>query len=230
MVKLKVKDLRCLAKHERSLLQAGQVLAVHQVEGQHRHARISLEAGRLFLHALKEQSLPQDVATLQVSEVVPPSPPCMVFLDLSWPGHAPRRVHIRLGSDTPRGRQFMLLCMGQCGPSYLNTKLFRVENKGEPGECVRGGDYESNDGTGTCQLLPFLDRGVYQESHWAGDVFAKRLGKGLFGILTRDHQAEEWGIDVFSEVVEGLHVVAEAALHSNIMEVTVVDCGVVLRG
>ncbi len=52
-------------------------------------------------------------------------------------------------------------------------------------------------------------------------------GGGLFGIITRDCQVGGASC-VFGEVVEGLHVVAEAAQHRAIMEVTVADCGVVL--
>ncbi|XP_050731792.1 uncharacterized protein LOC127006226 isoform X2 [Eriocheir sinensis] len=235
---LKAEDLRSLTQPTRSLLQAGRVFAVHQVEGQRRHARISLDAEdeRLYLHALKEHTLPLGAATLQVSEIVPPSPPCMVFLDLSWPGCAPRRVHIHLSPNTPRGRQFMLLCTGQCGPSYRDTRLFEVWTDGKMRGCVWGGDYESNDGDGPSVLVPELGVSEYQRSCCAGDVFMDpdawgrddQLEFGHFGILTRDWVGcVAWPL-VYGKVVEGLHVVAEAAQHSDITEVTVVDCGVVL--
>ncbi|XP_050739173.1 uncharacterized protein LOC127009848 [Eriocheir sinensis] len=231
---LTAEDLRSLTQPARRLLEAGWVFAVHQVEGQRRHARISLEAGQLCLHALKDHPPPLGAATLQVSEVVPPSPPCTVFLDLSWPGRAPRRVRIRLSPDTPRGRQFLLLCTGQRGPSYVNTRLYHVEKKGEAGEFVRGGDYESNDGSGSSVLLPGLGEGEYRESGRAGDVFGLvwndriRGENGKFGIFTRDCQDSVVSLRVFGEVVDGLHVVAEAAQHRDIKEVTVADCGVVL--
>lgn len=50
------------------------MFAVHQVEGQQRHARVSLEAGRLHLYALKEQPLPLGAGTLQVSWGLRPPP------------------------------------------------------------------------------------------------------------------------------------------------------------
>ncbi|XP_050705428.1 uncharacterized protein LOC126990829 [Eriocheir sinensis] len=226
-------DLRSLTQPARRLLEAGRVFAVHQAEGQRRHARISLEAGQLCLHALKDHPPPLGAATLQVSEVVPPSPPCTVFLDLSWPGSAPRRVQIRLSPDTPRGRQLLLLCTGQRGPSYINTRLHGVERKAEAGEFVKGGNYESNDGEGSSVLLPGLDEGEYRKSGRAGDVFGlgwtdpTRSECGNFGIRTRDRK-DGGGSLVFGEVVDGLHVVAEAAQHRAIKEVTVADCGVVL--
>ncbi|XP_050739125.1 uncharacterized protein LOC127009806 [Eriocheir sinensis] len=231
---LTAEDLRSLTQPARRLLEAGRVFAVHQAEGQRRHARISLEAGQLCLHALKDHPPPLGAATLQVSEVVPPSPPCTVFLDLSWPGSAPRRVQIRLSPDTPRGRQFLLLCTGQRGPSYVNTRLCGVESKAEVGEYVEGGDYESNDGEGSSVLLPGLDEGEYRESGRAGDVCGlvwtdcTRGECGNFGIFTRDCKDGDESSHVFGEVVDGLHVVAEAAQHRDIKEVTVADCGVVL--
>ncbi|XP_050730498.1 uncharacterized protein LOC127005592 isoform X8 [Eriocheir sinensis] len=231
---LKAEDLRSLTQPIRSLLQAGLVFAVHQVEGQRRHARISLEAGQLYLHALKDQPLPLGAATLQVSEVVPPSPPCTVFLDLSWPGRATRRVKIHLSPDTPWGRQFLLLCSGQRGPSYRNTNLLWVVRKGRLGESVIAGDYESNDGKGTSRLLSDLDKGEYRRSGRLGDVCGlrwsghNRCARGLFGIFTKNRQENDMSGLVFGEVVEGLPVVVEAAKYSNIRKVTVVDCGVVL--
>ncbi|XP_050739112.1 uncharacterized protein LOC127009801 [Eriocheir sinensis] len=232
--RLTAEDLRSLTQPARRLLEAGRVFAVHQAEGQRRHARISLEAGQLCLHALKDHPPPLGAATLQVSEVVPPSPPCTVFLDLSWPGSAPRRVQIRLSPDTPRGRQLLLLCTGQRGPSYVNTRLYGVGRKAEAGEFVKGGDYESNDGEGSSVLLPGLGEGEYRKSGRAGDVCGlewtdRTRGEcGHFGIFTRDCKDGGGTSLVFGEVVDGLHVVAEAAQHRDIKEVTVADCGVVL--
>ncbi|XP_050721271.1 tripartite motif-containing protein 5-like isoform X2 [Eriocheir sinensis] len=71
---LKAEDLRSLSQPPLSLIQAGRVFAVHQVKGQRRLARISLEAGRLCLHTLKEQHHSLDAATLQVSWGL--GPPC----------------------------------------------------------------------------------------------------------------------------------------------------------
>ncbi|XP_050708778.1 uncharacterized protein LOC126993659 [Eriocheir sinensis] len=169
-----------------------------------------------------------------VSEVVPPSPPCTVFLDLSWPGSTTRRVKIHLSPDTPRGRQFLLLCTGQRGPSYRNTSLLGVVKKGQLGEFVWAGDYESNDGEGDSILLPDLNKGKYRRSGRLGDVCGLLWNdhtqgvRGLFGIFTKYCLESQNSSLVFGEVVEGLPVVVEAAQHSNIREVTVVDCGVVL--
>ncbi|KAK8378407.1 hypothetical protein O3P69_011120 [Scylla paramamosain] len=61
-----------------------------------------------------------------MKELVPACPPCLVFMDLAWPGSARRRILIHLTHDTPRGQQFLLLCTGQQGPSYANTRLFKL--------------------------------------------------------------------------------------------------------
>lgn len=97
-----------------------------------------------------------------------------------------------------------------------------------------GGDYERNDGQGPSLLLPDLNEGEYRVSCRAGSVFGwqwhnpKHGVCGMFGILTRHCKLGAEYTHVFGEVVEGLDVVAEAAHHTNIMEVTVVDCGMVL--
>ncbi|XP_050710364.1 neurofilament heavy polypeptide-like [Eriocheir sinensis] len=227
---LKAKDLRSLTQPTRSLLQAGLVFAVHQLEGQRQYARISLEAGRLYLHALKEQPLPLGASTLQVSEVVPSYPPCTVFLDLSMPGSVTRRVQIRLNPNTALGRCVLLLCTGQCGHSYRNTCLLGGVRKGGPGECVIAGGYKKNDGTGSSMHLPDQNYGEYRRSGQPGDVSGMRVQddtrmRGLFAIFTKIGRVSPC---VFGEVVEGLPVLIEASQLGNIKEVTVVDCGVVL--
>ena len=170
---------------------------------------------------------------LQVSQVVPPSPPCTVFLDLSWPGSGPRRVQVRLPRDITLARQFLLLCTGQRGASYApNTRLYEVVNKGQPREFVRGGDY---DGRGGAALLPGLDNGGCWASGQAGAVCWPKKSidnpaqRGAqFAITTRDREAGMRYNSVFGEVVQGLDVFVAAAQHHPINDVTVVDCGVVL--
>ncbi|XP_063856978.1 uncharacterized protein LOC135098501 isoform X2 [Scylla paramamosain] len=229
----RAKDLHSLTQRVRGLVEAGLVFAVHDVEGQTRQARISLEDGSLYLHSLQAQALPNFTATLQMGEVVPAVPPCEVFLDLAWPGSVARRVVVSLPKDTPRGRQFMLLCSGQRGACYANTRLFEVMGEGQPGECVRGGDYQTGDGKGGAALLPHLDQGDYWLSGKAGAVSGWWLDEPACGaqflIITRDMQRGDrvWVV-VFGQVVRGLEVVQEAARHRPITEVTVVQCGVVL--
>ncbi|XP_069181108.1 uncharacterized protein [Procambarus clarkii] len=161
------------------LVVAGRVLAVQEDQDGRRSARITLQDGQLFLHSLLRQPTPDHAHTLQESEVVGVlKPSCtLAFLDLGWAGSTRGRVTIRLTPDTPLARLFVLLCTGQRGHTYRNTKLLRVFDKHGPGEYVVGGDYESNDGEGGAPLLPYL-QGQYRESSRAGVV----VGRGCRGV------------------------------------------------
>ncbi|XP_069181113.1 uncharacterized protein [Procambarus clarkii] len=215
------------------LVEAGRVMAVQEDQDGCRSARITLQDGQLYLHPLLRQPMPAHAYTLQESEVVGMlDPSCtLAFLDLGWAGSTRGRVTIRLTPDTPLARQFVLLCTGQRGHTYHNTKLLQVGNKGQPEEWVAGGDYKSNDGEEETPLLPNF-QGQYRESLRAGAVFAW-YGPGgprsaQFTITTRDRQGGYQWSRVFGDVVSGLDVVRAAVNHSDITEVTVVDCGVVL--
>ncbi|XP_069180681.1 tripartite motif-containing protein 59-like isoform X2 [Procambarus clarkii] len=224
----------------KSLVEDGRVVAVQEHKDGRRSARITLQDGQLYLHPLLRQPTPAHAHTIQESDVVGVlDPSCtLAFLDLGWAGSTRGRVTIRLTPDTPLARQFVLLCTGQRGHTYRNTKLLMVVDKGRPGERVVGGDYEINDGHGGAPLLPDL-RGQYRQSRQAGavrswSVMVSRwwpLGdptSAQFVITTRDRQAGHQGPGVFGDVVSGLDVVRAAVNHSDITEVTVVDCGVVL--
>ncbi|MPC55259.1 Peptidyl-prolyl cis-trans isomerase [Portunus trituberculatus] len=167
-----------------------------------------------------------------MGEVMPASPPCEAFLDLAWPGSAARRVVVSLVRDTPLGRHFVLLCSGQRGACYANTRLFEVPGVGWPGECVWGGDYEANGGTGGAALLPDLDHYEYWRSGKVGAVswpgWCSEVDGAQFSITTREWHPGAGVFNVFGEVVRGLNVVQEAAQHRPITEVTVVQCGVLL--
>ncbi|XP_069181310.1 uncharacterized protein [Procambarus clarkii] len=220
-------------KHLTRLVEAGRVVAVQEDQDGRRSARITLQDGLLYLHPLLRQPMPAHAHTLQESEVVGvlESSCTLAFLDLGWAGSTRGRVTIRLTPDTPLARQFVLLCTGQRGHTYRNTKLLQVMAKGQPGEYVEGGDYESNDGKGGAPLLSDL-QGQYRRSAWAGAVWAMGGQEGprcaQFVITTRDCQGDYQWSWVFGDVVSGLDVVRAAVNHSDITEVTVVDCGVVL--
>ncbi|XP_069158186.1 uncharacterized protein [Procambarus clarkii] len=228
---LTIEDLRRMREPVKRLVEAGRVAAVQEDQDGRRSAKITLQDGKLYLHPLPRQPTPDH--TLQESEVVGVlEPSCtLAFLDLGWAGSTRGRVTIRLTPDTPLARQFVLLCTGQRGHTYRNTKLLQVWDKGLPGECVGGGDYESNDGWGGAPLLPHL-QGQYRGSGRAGAVRASGGPGGpksaQFIITTRDRMDDLQWPNVIGEVVSGLNVVKAAVNHSDIKQVTVVDCGVVL--
>nr|XP_053636902.1 uncharacterized protein LOC128691938 isoform X2 [Cherax quadricarinatus] len=244
--KLTVDHLRGMSKAVKRLVEAGLVLGVQQDHDVLRYSRITLQDGQLHLHALQHQPPPTHAHTVQVREVMKmmASSSCVVFLDLAWPdlawpgstrpGSTRGRLHIQLNTDTMMARQFVLLCTGQhqSGFSFLNTKLLEVTNKGEPGECVRGGDYQYNNGSGGAPLLSHQRNHQYQKSGSAGAVWSWDHpwsgNSAQFVISTRDCIDGRPWFRVFGEVVSGLDVVRAAVNHSNITKVTVVDCGVVL--
>ncbi|XP_069192234.1 uncharacterized protein [Procambarus clarkii] len=233
---LTVEDLRRMREPVKRLVEAGRVLAVQEDQDSRRSAMITLQDGQLYLHPLLCQPTPTYAHTLQESEVVGMlDPSCtLAFLELGWAGSTRGRVTIRLTPDTLLARQFVLLCTGQRGHTYRNTKLLWVDDKGQPGECVGGGDYESNDGEGGAQLLHYVlaHTAPARRSGRAGAVRARcPLGdprSTQFIIGTRDLQGGGQWLYVFGDVVSGLDVVRAAVNHSDITEVTVVDCGVVL--
>ncbi|XP_045621709.2 uncharacterized protein [Procambarus clarkii] len=234
--KLTVDDLRRMSEPVKRLVEAGRVLAVQQDQDGCRSARITLQDGKLYLHPLMHQPMPAYAHTLQESEIVGlMNPSCpLVFLDLGWAGSTRGRVTIQLKHDVGLSRQFVFLCTGQRGHTYLNTKLLKVVGKGEVGEYVYGGDYESNDGKGGAPLLPNIEGAEckYWESYKAGTVWPACNPQGArstqFAITTIDNNEWEMYSDIFGKVVSGLDVVREAVSHSKITEVTVVDCGIVL--
>ena len=165
---------------------------------------------------------------VQMEQLVPTVPPCLLFLDLAWPGCAQRRVLIHLDRDTTMGRQFILLCTGQRGACYANTKLLKAWNYGL-GQGVMAGDYDYNNGQGGAALLPGLDSVRYQSSREAGDVcvYSYDSFRGAqFIIITK--VTGPLNDYPFGKVVDGLEVVVAAYKHHPITEVNVVDCGVVL--
>ncbi|KAK8723558.1 hypothetical protein OTU49_011783 [Cherax quadricarinatus] len=246
---LTIDHLRGMSESIKRLVEAGLVFGVQQDQDDLRYSRITLQDGQLYLHVLQHQPLPTHAHTIQVSEVLEAldHSSTLVFLDLAWPGSLARhrslaragslagsnRLHIQLSGNTTLGRQFVLLCTGQhSGSSYLNTKLLEVENKGRPAECVYGGDYQYNNGKGGAPLLSHQDDQQYQKSVSAGAVGSPwspgSHRSAQFYISTRDLTGSRHWCRVFGKVVKGLDVVRAAVNHSDITEVTVVDCGVVL--
>ncbi|XP_069160624.1 uncharacterized protein [Procambarus clarkii] len=229
---LTVEDLRRMRAPVRRLVETGLVLAVQEDQDGRRSARITLQDGQLCLHPLLPQPPPTHAHTLKYEDVVEASSSTLAFLDLKWAGSTRGRVTIQLTLDTGLARQFMLLCTGELGHSYTGTKLLWVWNKGQPEEWVVGGDYESNDGEGGASLLPDL-KAEYESSGAAGAVFSRwglwPARSAQFVIITRDcaEGGPLWPC-VFGEVVSGLEVVRAAANHSEVTEVTVANCGVVL--
>ncbi|XP_050736593.1 uncharacterized protein LOC127008518 isoform X2 [Eriocheir sinensis] len=221
------RDLRKQREGVKKLLEDGKAFAVQSVDNVKKYSRMSISGYRVFLHALQDLSLPLGAAIVEMDQVVPDYPSWKVFLDISRPGSPSQRVEISLSLKSHLGQQFKCLCTGEKGHSFLNSRLFMVQDKGQPGETVCGGKLECD---GVMKDIPMLvtvdDSGVYSKSGKAGAVRGWE-GGALFAITTRDTLCGEFEM-VFGEVVLGLDALMAAAQRSNITEVTVVDCGVVL--
>ncbi|KAK3869034.1 hypothetical protein Pcinc_025630 [Petrolisthes cinctipes] len=137
------------------------------------------------------------------------------FLVMAWSGRM-KRFSILVNSNTTEARQFVDLCTGQRGSSFLNTQLTRVWNKGKAGECVFGGNYDS----GVNRML--LSDGYCDE----GTVmFMSHTDKSGEFIISTNGQCQKFGIPV-GYVWNELVVLKKAVQLSDITQFTVVDCGV----
>ncbi|KAK4326674.1 hypothetical protein Pmani_002833 [Petrolisthes manimaculis] len=210
------------------------VWVVKEDDGRKRCARLTLTPNRLYLSALREGDPPRYSHVLPFDEVrglVEES--ChKVYLEMSWEGKSQGRVCIKLVNTVTRTRLFFLLCTGELGPSYLNTRLLEVESRGMPGERIWGGDYQNNDGSGGA-ALPGLTRGpLHSQSATAGLVAGFCYGDdhrkpAHFVIYTGDCPVvyEECPL---GRVEEGLDIVQAAAALPDITAATITECGVVI--
>ncbi|XP_042222281.1 uncharacterized protein LOC121866577 isoform X1 [Homarus americanus] len=231
---LNVENLRRLTDPMKALLESGKVVAIKEDGGRLRSSRISVQRGKLHLHTLLDQPTPVQDNTLEhdaLADLIHPSS-TLVFLDFGWAGSTRGRVYIRLRPETGLSKQFRLVCMGQRGPTYANTRVLGVWNKGTEFEMVGGGDYDYNDGQGGTPLLQGLTNRVeYRRPARAGIVRAlhgPESNKSVqYCITTRDCVNRDW-YWAFGHVESGLDVVQAVANHKCIKEVTVMDCGIVL--
>nr|XP_053655024.1 uncharacterized protein LOC128704060 [Cherax quadricarinatus] len=226
-------ELRPLSGPMKTLLEAGWVMAFQQDHGRLRFSRMTIEeGGQLHLHVLQQQPAPAQVITLQHSAVASLVDPVstLVFLDLAWSGVTKGRVYIRLSPENGLARQFLMLCTGERGPSYVGTRMIEVHNKGKSGERVCGGAHDDSV-VGVVRLLPGVQVGPeYRRAPTVGTVRAE-YGPGSeksaqFCIFLRE---ADWKISfAFGQVESGLKVVKQASRCADIKDVTVVNCGVVL--
>lgn len=157
----------------------------------------------------------------------------VVFLEMGWGGAARGRVHIRLTPNDRRGQQFLSLCTGQGGRSYVDTQLLQVGYKGRPGEYVVGGGLDDvameEDELGReCQKRASVGL-VWGWCEAEGHTGPSSLGSGSrFAITTKHPGPGTSYCRVFGKVEAGLEVLKAATKLKDITEVTVLDCGIVV--
>ncbi|XP_068207622.1 uncharacterized protein [Palaemon carinicauda] len=237
---IKVQDLLEMTDEVKSLLRNGRVFALRQEEGEQqlRFAKVTLQGEDfLCLHYLKDEEVPSDAVILPYTEIydLVNTESTLTFLDFAWDDQNRGRVQIRLEpADTGRAKQFALLCSGLRGPTYANTRLLAVVNRGAPSEFVRGGDYQYNNGTGGASLLPDLGRGG---EYWRQQVSGSVMAAGSWGdacsaqfiISTKSPGLLAQRDDtIFGQVENGLEVLNAAISETRITQVNVTDCGIMI--
>ncbi|CAL4065667.1 unnamed protein product [Meganyctiphanes norvegica] len=196
-------------------------------------AKITLKDGQLHLHCLKDEKPPYKALILpyeSVRELVNPTK-TMAFLDVGWPGNN-GKVYIEVG-NTGRGKQFVMLTTGELGPSlsYRNTTMEGMGWKGQPGEWICGGNYDSKGAAPVVEGL--TENGEYVKPRIPGLVAgAHVLGSNKnakFIIYARGQPQQKDGLG-FGQVEgeKSLELVRAMAALDNIKDVRIVDCGVVL--
>ncbi|XP_064088013.1 E3 ubiquitin-protein ligase TRIM65-like [Macrobrachium nipponense] len=224
------KDLKRLLTSEKA------VYAVAEEGGLSRWAPLAPRNGRIHLYSLRDSSPPDDGVEIPydlMRELLPKASPS-VFLKTELGGSKTKGyVYVRMFGDTPRSRQTILLCSGEKGPSYRNTRFYGKVTGYADSEILQGGDYENDDGTG--------GRGVV-EGIVSGDPYRRDVEAGLF---TGFPEREPWRLGGFGIYLDGVRGVKDACAHgvveegldvvkkaadvlSSARDVTVVDCGLVI--
>ncbi|XP_064079172.1 E3 ubiquitin-protein ligase TRIM39-like [Macrobrachium nipponense] len=166
-----------------------------------------------------------------VQLLVPPENP-QVYLKLSANGKDLGCLQIRLWGHLRRAQNFLALCLGTLGPSYKGSKFSHVAKRGEPGERLIGGLYETEGGYTGYQVIEGLEwRGEYSGPMRAGVIGGSRGRQprynSCFCISTRDYPNAKYYCP-FGEIVSGLEVAQEAVKYDPVSDVTITDTGLVL--
>nr|XP_045597131.1 uncharacterized protein LOC123757498 isoform X2 [Procambarus clarkii] len=198
-----------------------------------RLAHLTWETMGLHVYCHQYQELPYDVIIKSnvVHSLVPTKTP-VVFLDVGTEHKLLGRVYINLWGHLRRATNFLHLCLGDRGPSYKNTMFLEVLNADCPGERIKGGDFDYNNGRGGEALLEDLEsQEGYSMSMEAGMVTAgtpcRREQDSQFFICTEDDPDRNFACP-FGRVVSGLYVMKEAVWLVVTKQVWIRDCGVVL--
>ncbi|XP_042238307.1 tripartite motif-containing protein 75-like [Homarus americanus] len=197
-------------------------------------AQVKVERKGIHIYSLRPTSTAYSVAiklTVLMSCVKKESP--LVFLDLKAGERRLGRVYITLVGTMRRSQQFIALCLGNLGHSYRGTRFDGISEKGQPGEYLRGGDYQGRGGLGGEALMDNLEwGGQWAKPKAAGQVCGvggeegKKFGS-LFAICLRDNPEDTFRVP-FGEVTEGLEVLEIASRHEPFRVVHISDCGLVI--
>ncbi|CAL4062403.1 unnamed protein product [Meganyctiphanes norvegica] len=164
-----------------------------------------------------------------ISSVIPLDSP-EVFLDLSSECEYFGRVYIQLWGHLRRANQFLALCLGTLGPTYMiDSHFFEAYGRNQPGECLHGGEYMINNrksGQGLMEDLEWGDQ--WQLTQEEGMIVGAGNGRAerntCFDICTIGNPLKEFACP-FGRVISGLDVVKRAIHHNPVRQVTISECG-----
>ncbi|KAK7074903.1 hypothetical protein SK128_024739 [Halocaridina rubra] len=233
----------------------GSLFASHTYMGKTLLSRILIEEGLLFVHSLESIStVPKGSRALPLSSIKM----CLdalapqVFLDIGWKGNIMGRIIIRLMGDTLRGNQFLLMCTGEAGPSFVNTHFHCIWMRDDPGEQIWGGDYDKGDGNGGASIIEKVPE-MKDSSHTVSKCKPIKAGlvagscertdmSTLFRIYTRDLEhpngkesllsgdsVEADDPAAFGIVEYGLDSLRSVTRLGSVTEVTIYSCGIVIE-
>ncbi|XP_042231986.1 uncharacterized protein LOC121872923 [Homarus americanus] len=185
-----------------------------------RRARLDSCDGKLLLHTISARV--DSRLFLQL--------PTEVFLELSVGKQSLGRVYIELWTHLRRAQQFLALCLGSLGSSYVGAS-FVVTAHNQERETLDVRRYVLPDGSTSNRIL-------MSDLEWGGRFSGpakKRTVMGSFygtdthgfGICTRGQPLGTFQCP-FGRVSSGMGVVEVAVRHNPITEVTITDCGIVI--
>ncbi|KAK8732620.1 hypothetical protein OTU49_006847 [Cherax quadricarinatus] len=197
------------------------------------HAQLDYRDGKLLLHSLAK-SVGNHLFLKMPSEV---------FLELSVDGRCLGRAYIQLLPCLRRAQQFLLLCLGSLGPSYIGSSIRTVKNEFQDKEYIAVDYYvDQNKGKLKENLLTHLESGDYYKEPVKAGTLAVLIARRTmntcasvnqtsdtagFIICTRGEPGGQFRYPI-GEVSSGLEVVQAAAGHASTTEVIITDCGLVI--
>ncbi|XP_068201086.1 uncharacterized protein [Palaemon carinicauda] len=151
------------------------------------------------------------------------------FLDLAIKGTFLARIEIKVKNDSNLALNFLHVCTGYVGNTFINSPLSAVVLKGEAGEYVFLNKYETpvKKVSGNKERPGEIYRGT---PHKAGEVrgYLSDGSDSKFYIVTRD-SPNGFGDNCLGIVEEGLVALKNAILsYPNITDIRIVDSGVLL--
>ncbi|XP_045112910.1 uncharacterized protein LOC123505538 [Portunus trituberculatus] len=218
----------------------GRLVAVHNIKDVTVTFPLEKDGGRLLVHTGSAQNGPPQpgcrmLKLEHVKACIDPSR-ALTFLEISLRGQVLGRVFIRLLGCTKQSRCFLMMCMGEMGASFLNTRFHRLWWSDQAGEHVWVGDYDHGNGSGGT-LHPDILHEIKELPEKKTQVpitqglVAGRYGKcnsSIFRVYTRSSDTLEEA--AFGRVEYGLNFLKDALqCKKSITEIIISACGVVIE-